>query len=131
MSIEVAWGDDAKTILRMTCAETWDMDDFSRAMRAAGGSVRGVAHPVYVIADLRATREIPQGITWGLYDVSRDLPPNWAGSIFIVPAFAEDSLMELVAGLHRQLTGRQISTAKTEVEAFERVEQFKRFAPEK
>jgi hypothetical protein len=131
MSIEIAWGDEDKTILRLTCGEVWDVEDVHRVMPTAFAMLREVEHPVYVITDLRATRDLPFGIMWVLYDYARKVPPNWARAITITPGIGTHPLTESITGTHKQLTGREINSVKTEEEALALIERLKRCTPGK
>lgn len=126
MTIDIRWDDEAQTILRLNFERSWTVDDFNRMIHRAFAIVRMVAHPVYVIADLRRIDDWPVGIAWGMYDSDRIRPPNWKGVIMITDDIRPDSVTIAIADAHQTMTGRQLRIVHTEAEAYDQVQQLLR-----
>lgn len=59
MSIEVTWGDPARTIIHMVFEKGWQWSDLYHALQTADDWIVGEQHSVNVIIDLRRSGRLP------------------------------------------------------------------------
>lgn len=61
MTIEVAWADDARTIIVLNYQPGWTWADFREALQRVGELNAGITHPFYIINDVRSAPKMPDG----------------------------------------------------------------------
>jgi hypothetical protein len=61
MTIQVGWADDAQTIMLLTYQTGWTWADFRSALQRSGELSQHVHHTFYMVNDVRAASELPEG----------------------------------------------------------------------
>ncbi len=83
MPIQVAWGNDEKTILKFTYQGNWDLRDFYQATDRSNDLLSEVAHTVALIQDVQGSKMIPNGFMGAIGNINRKIHPN-AGMVIML-----------------------------------------------
>lgn len=118
MAVEVRWLNPEKTVILFVYIHPWSWDDLADAREQRDRLMNEVEHPVTVIIDLSASRQLPPNIFAGIRRVWEKKHAK-SGKIILVGAnplirSASDVLMRLTPGMlpHVRMT-------KTLEEAYE------------
>jgi hypothetical protein len=125
MGITVEWDDVEHTIIRMTYAGSWTLEELRAKGMDAILMLRTVDHPVYVISDFTETANLPVGILWQARDLNRLRPANWAAGITVTNDGLARSLLELFGVIYLGQRRKQLFVAQTTEEAYETIHRLK------
>lgn len=73
MSVEWAWYNEQRTIIRFTFCEPWTLDDYIKAVTDASQAVTEREEIVHAIMDLAQIRSIPPNLISGMFGMTRRL----------------------------------------------------------
>ncbi|MEO8392375.1 MAG: hypothetical protein ABI700_05215 [Chloroflexota bacterium] len=126
MAVTVSWEDDEHTVLVLSFADDWTLDEFRDASVQAILMVRSTAEPVYVISDFSQAKSIPLGILWQARDINRLRPANWTAGITISHDWLLKNLLDVFSKVYMGQEQRRVYVVKTEAEAKELIRKLKR-----
>lgn len=125
MAITVEWDDEARTIVRMSSCEAWDLDEFRHACLQSMALVRSVRHSVYVLSMIYLNFPIPHGILWQLRDLNKMRPPNWGGGIAITQDSFVTTLVATLSQIYMERNENRLFIVKSEAEAYRVIAELK------
>lgn len=118
--IQIAWDDDAHTIIRETYIGDWTWDDFYHSVGVVPQMMMSVSHTVHILIDLQESGTVPIGSALvHARNAMQHFPDNWGIMAVVGPSMFIRSLVDII---RRILPGRmagKIFVARSLQEAYE------------
>ncbi|MEL6306563.1 MAG: hypothetical protein AAFR81_11125 [Chloroflexota bacterium] len=112
MGISIRWADDEQTRLWFIFESTWTLDQFKQAVVDSAQMIRKQAHPVHLIADIRAVEALQMAIAVeGASFAARYIMPQLGAVVIINTNSLLKTAITCVQGFLRPLAGRMYTVA--------------------
>ena len=122
MSIEIAWDDEAQTIIRFTFASPWTWNEYSQAIAAAWDLAKSVDHPTDTITDMSQSRLWPDGVFTNIRRSVVEIPETTQCVVLVGGGLFVDMAIGVLRRVYRS-PGARFMLAKSVEEARDLIRQ--------